>query len=137
MLQPIHHIFVYGTLRSDYHHNAHEYIARFFTLAGKGRVRGKLYDAIEYPAGVPTEENYQITGELYEIKNAVEFDKAMQTLDEYEGSYDQPGEPALFRRELIDVHLDNEIVKAWIYWYNRPVAGKKWIASGDILKSDF
>ena len=102
----------------------------------------KIYFLSDFHLGAPDharslEREKIIVEFLDEIKNAVEFDKAMQTLDEYEGSYDQPGEPALFRRELIDVHLDNEIVKAWIYWYNRPVAGMKWIASGDILKSDF
>lgn len=131
------HIFVYGTLRSDFRHKAHGYVARFFSLMGRAFVQGKLYDAIEYPAGVPTAENHLIIGELYEIKNAAELDQAMQVLDEYEGSYDAPGEPALFRRELVNVQYNGEAMKAWIYWYNRPVEGKKWIASGDILKSDF
>lgn len=131
------HIFVYGTLRSDFRHKAHGYVARYFSLKGRAFVQGKLYDAIEYPAGVPTAENHLITGELYEIKNAAEFDQAMQVLDEYEGSYDAPGEPALFRRELVNVRYNDGEVKAWIYWYNRPVEEKKWIASGDILKSDF
>lgn len=131
------HIFVYGTLRSDFRHKAHGYVARYFSLKGRAFVQGKLYDAIEYPAGVPTSENHWITGELYEIKNAAELDQAMQVLDEYEGSYDAPGEPALFRRELVNVQYNAEAMKAWIYWYNRPVEGKKWIASGDILKSDF
>lgn len=131
------HIFVYGTLRSDFRHKAHGYVARYFSLMGRAFVQGKLYDAIEYPAGVPTAENHLITGELYEIKNTAELDQAMQVLDEYEGSYDAPGEPALFRRELVNVQFNGVEVKAWIYWYNRPVEGKKWIASGDILKSDF
>lgn len=131
------HIFVYGTLRSDFRHKAHGYVARYFSLMGRAFVQGKLYDAIEYPAGVPTAENHLITGELYEIKNMAELDQAMQVLDEYEGSYDAPGEPALFRRELVNVQYNDGEVKAWIYWYNRPVEGKKWIASGDILKSDF
>jgi gamma-glutamylcyclotransferase (GGCT)/AIG2-like uncharacterized protein YtfP len=137
MTVSITHIFVYGTLRSDVRHKAHGYIARYFNLVGRAFVQGKLYDAIEYPAGVPTAENHLITGELYEIKNAAAFDQAMQVLDEYEGSYDAPGEPALFGRELVTVQYNEEAVKAWIYWYNRPVEGKKWIASGDILKSDF
>jgi len=137
MSPTITHIFVYGTLRSDFQHKAHGYVARYFSLMGKAFVPGKLYDAIEYPAGVPTEENHLITGELYDIKNAGEFEQAMQVLDEYEGSYDAPGEPALFRRELVNVRFNEEEVPAWIYWYNRPVAGKKWITSGDILKSDF
>jgi gamma-glutamylcyclotransferase (GGCT)/AIG2-like uncharacterized protein YtfP len=131
------HIFVYGTLRSDYNHKAHNYIARYFNLVGTAFVQGKLYDAIEYPAGVPTAEDHLIKGELYAIKDAAEFELAIQVLDEYEGSYDAPGEPALFRRELVNVKYNEAELKAWIYWYNRPVEGKKWIASGDILKSDF
>ena len=137
MAPAITHIFVYGTLRSDFRHKAHGYVAQYFSLKGRAFVQGKLYDAIEYPAGVPTAENHLITGELYEIKDPAEFDKAIRVLDEYEGSYDAPGEPALFRRELVNVQYNRSAVKAWIYWYNRPVEGKKWIASGDILKSDF
>ena len=131
------HIFVYGTLRSDVRHKAHGYVARYFKLIGKAFVQGKLYDAIEYPAGVPSAEDHLITGELYDIKDAAEFEEAIMVLDEYEGSYDAPGEPALFRRELVIVRYDDEAIHAWIYGYNRPVEGKKWIASGDILKSDF
>jgi gamma-glutamylcyclotransferase (GGCT)/AIG2-like uncharacterized protein YtfP len=137
MSQSVQHLFVYGTLRSDVHHRAHGYIARYFKLTGKAMVQGKLYDCIEYPAGVPDEGEFYITGELYEIKDAAEFSKALQTLDEYEGSYDNAGEAALFRRELVNVSYNSEQVRAWIYWYNRPVTGLKWISSGDILKTDF
>ncbi len=129
-------LFVYGTLRSDLRHKAHEYIARYFSLVGKAKVRGRLYDGIEYPHGVPDAGDHFITGELYEIKNAGEFEQAMQVLDEYECSYDPPDEPTLFRRELADIFYNDGIVKAWIYWYNRPVAGKKLIPSGDLLKKD-
>ena len=128
------HIFVYGTLRSDARHKAHGYIERYFSLVGKAAVRGKLYDAVEYPAGVPTNDESSIVGELYVIKNIEEFEKAMHVLDEYEGSYDGP---SLFRRELIEVLVNEEKVKAWIYWYNRPVTGMRWIASGDFLQPDF
>jgi gamma-glutamylcyclotransferase (GGCT)/AIG2-like uncharacterized protein YtfP len=137
MSAAIQYIFVYGTLRSDYHHKAHGYIARYFTLKGRARVRGRLYDCIEYPAGLPDEGNFFITGELYEIKDASEFSQALQVLDEYEGSYDSPGEPALFRREFVKVVYREEEVPAWIYWYNRPITGCQWIGSGDILKKDF
>jgi gamma-glutamylcyclotransferase (GGCT)/AIG2-like uncharacterized protein YtfP len=133
----IHHIFVYGTLRSDYHHKAHSYIAKYFTLKGKACVRGKLYDCIEYPAGLPDEENFFIIGELYEIKDASEFSKALQELDDYEGSYDNAGEPALFRRETVKVLYGADEVQAWIYWFNRPITGYQRIISGDILKKDY
>lgn len=133
MVQPA-YIFVYGTLRSDAGHKAHGYIDRYFSLVGKGSVKGKLYDAVEYPAGVPSNDVSRISGELYIIKDIGELDRAMHVLDEYEGSYDGP---SLFRRELIDVLINDENVKAWIYWYNRPVTGMRWIASGDFLQPDF
>lgn len=136
MADPVQHLFVYGTLRSDYNHPAHSYIATYFSLIGKAHVRGKLYQGSEYPAGIPTQENLFITGELYAIKKAMEFETALKELDDYEGSYDRPGEPALFRRELINVLHNDTVVTAWIYWYNRDVSGKIWIRSGDILKTD-
>lgn len=132
----IHRLFVYGTLRSDAGHEAHSYIERYFSLTGKGKVRGKLYDAVEVPAGVPADGEFFITGELYELKNAGEFAEAMHMLDEYECSYDRPGEPTLFRRELVNVLNNDTEITAWIYWYNRPVTGLKSISSGDILKTD-
>lgn len=131
----VHRLFVYGTLRSDVGHTAHEYIAQYFSLMGKAKVRGKLYDCIEFPAALPDTE-YFISGELYELKNADEFSISMQLLDEYEGSYDKPGEVTLFRRELVNVIYNDEEFTAWIYWYNRPVTGLQWIRSGDILKRD-
>jgi gamma-glutamylcyclotransferase (GGCT)/AIG2-like uncharacterized protein YtfP len=133
----IHRLFVYGTLRSDGGHGAHSYIARYFSLMGKATVRGKLYDCVEYPAGLPSNEDHFITGELYQLKNAGEFAEAMHMLDEYEGSYDQPGQPTLFKRELANVLYNDDAITAWIYWYNRPVSGLQWIRSGDILKTDF
>lgn len=128
------HIFVYGTLRSDAGHKAHEYLGRYFSLVGKGSVQGKLYDAVEYPAGLPTSDESRIVGELYVIKDIAELEKAMHVLDEYEGPYDGP---SLFRRELADVMMNDGEVKAWIYWYNRPVSGMRWIKSGDFLQPDF
>ncbi len=136
MAEVTHLLFVYGTLRSDYRHPAHIYIARYFTLTGKARVRGKLYDCIEYPGAVPDEGDFYISGELYDIRNKEEFLQAMRVLDEYEGSYDKPGQPALFRREKVPVFFKDEKLMAWIYWYNRPVTGLTWIKSGDILKTD-
>ena len=132
----IHCLFVYGTLRSDVGHQAHSYIARYFSLIGKAKVQGKLYDCIEFPAGMPDSGEHFITGELYVLKNAAEFAEAMHMLDEYECSYDEPGKPTLFRREMVNVLYHEEAITAWIYWYNRPITGLQWIRSGDILKTD-
>jgi gamma-glutamylcyclotransferase (GGCT)/AIG2-like uncharacterized protein YtfP len=45
----------------------------------------------------------------------------------------EPGEEQLYRRELSPVMIDDNIIIAWIYWYNGSIAGKPVIASGDVL----
>lgn len=127
-------LFVYGSLRSGFHSPAYEYISRYFTLVGNGKVRGKLFDLGEYPAGVKSNENSFIVGELYRVTNENETDWAIAQLDDYEGVFAEPGEESLYKRETVDVHLDNQITKAWIYWYSGDVRGKPLVESGDILE---
>lgn len=127
------HLFVYGSLRSGFRSPAYEYISRFFTLVGEGKVKGKMYDMGEYPAAVPTEEDKFIIGELYTIKNEHEFSWAIGQLDDYEGMTIEPGEPQLYVRGLADVFIHNTTVQAWMYWYNGDTTGRPVIASGDIL----
>jgi gamma-glutamylcyclotransferase (GGCT)/AIG2-like uncharacterized protein YtfP len=129
----VHNLFVYGSLRSGFKHPAYEYISKYFTFVGNARVKGKLFDMGSYPAGVPVQEDTFITGELYVIKNASEFSWAIGQLDDYEGTRTEAGETPLYRRELADVYLEKETVKAWVYWYNGDVQGRPVIKSGDLL----
>ena len=46
-------LFVYGSLRSGFHHPAYNYISKYFSLKGEGLVRGKLFDLGDYPVAVP------------------------------------------------------------------------------------
>jgi gamma-glutamylcyclotransferase (GGCT)/AIG2-like uncharacterized protein YtfP len=137
MKQDHYKIFVYGSLREGFHHPAYQYISRYFSFVSTGKIKGILYDMGEYPAAMPCAEDNFILGELYVIKNEEEFSYAIEQLDDYEGlcPEEQEGETALFRRIITDVHLnENEITKAWVYWYNRDVNGKPVIASGDVLE---
>ena len=65
-------LFVYGTLRSGFHHPAYAYISDNFTLVGQGKIKGRLYDMGEYPAAVPVAEDSFIIGELYQLKENLE-----------------------------------------------------------------
>lgn len=131
----IYHLFVYGSLRSGFRSAAYEYISRFFDLAAYAKVKGKLYDLGDYPAGTPTDdENAFIVGELYVIKNQPEFSWAIGQLDDYEGVTTEPGEVQLYRRELTDVSVNDQTIKAWIYWYNGNVSGRPLITSGDMME---
>jgi gamma-glutamylcyclotransferase (GGCT)/AIG2-like uncharacterized protein YtfP len=40
----------------------------------------------------------------------------------------------LFKRELVEVFIDDTTTSAWIYWYNGSVEGKPWIESGDLIQ---
>jgi len=130
----IYHLFVYGSLRSGFHSDAYEYISRFFHLVGDAKVKGKLYDLGSYPAGVPTHDDSFVIGELYEINEKNEFSWAFGQLDDYEGVNVESDEMQLYRREIAEVYIKDELIHAWIYWYNGDVSGKPVVASGDIIK---
>jgi len=129
-----HFVFVYGSLRRGFQSPAYEYIGRYFNFFGDARVKGKLFDLGEYPGGVPTQEDSFIIGELYIVKDDGEFSWAIAQLDDYEGVVVEPNERPLYRREIVDVFVNDAIVPAWIYWYNDDVSGKPCIESGDVLQ---
>ena len=129
-----HYVFVYGSLRSGFQSPAYEYISRYFNFFGDARVKGKLFDLGDYPGGIPTQEDSFIIGELYIVKEDSEFSWAIAQLDDYEGVVVEPNERPLYRREIVDVFVNDAIVPAWIYWYNGDVSGKPVIQSGDVLQ---
>jgi gamma-glutamylcyclotransferase (GGCT)/AIG2-like uncharacterized protein YtfP len=130
----IYQLFVYGSLRRGFHSPVYEYISRFFKFIGEGKVRGQLFDMGSYPAGVPASgENYIIV-ELYQAKNEHEFSWAIGQLDDYEGVTVEADEVQLYRREAVDVFINNEATIAWIYWFNGDVNGRSLISSGDMLE---
>lgn len=87
-----------------------------------------------YPGGVPANDEGFIIGELYQIREEAEFSWAMGQLDDYEGVNVESDEIQLYRRELTDVFINNEIIPAWIYWYNGEVSGRPVIESGDLME---
>jgi gamma-glutamylcyclotransferase (GGCT)/AIG2-like uncharacterized protein YtfP len=127
-------LFVYGSLRRGFHGPAFQYIAPYFKHVADGKVKGKLYDLVEYPAALPTTDNYFIIGELYEAKSPDEFDWAISQLDDYEGVHPEEGEVQLYERALTTVYTDKGEFTAWIYWYKCDVKGKPVIESGDVLE---
>lgn len=131
---PVYYLFVYGSLRKGFHSPVYEYISRYFHFIGEGKVKGQLFDLGSYPGAIPVNDDSFIAGELYQIKNESEFSWAMAQLDDYEGVTVEAGEAQLYRRDLADIFINNEIVPAWIYWYNGDVSGRPVIASGDLLE---
>jgi len=130
----VYQLFAYGSLRSGFHSSAYEYISRYFDIVGNAKVKGELFDLGTYPAAKPTDKNKFIIGELYRIKNEKEFSWAIGQLDDYEGVDVAFDEMQLYRREITEVHIDNKITNAWIYWYVGDVKDKPVIDSGDVLQ---
>lgn len=130
----IYSLFVYGSLRRGFNTPAYEYISRYFKFSGEGKVRGKLFDMGSYPAGIATNDNNFITGELYEAKSPSEFSWAIGQLDDYEGVSVEADEVQLYRRELTEVFTNGSVSHAWIYWYNGDVSGRPFVSSGDMLE---
>lgn len=128
-------LFVYGSLRSGFHHPAYGYISRYFTFLSDARVKGNLYDMGDFPAAVPANEEHYIIGELYQISRPDELPWAMAQLDDYEGLHTENNEPALYKREQVQIYLKNgQTTNAWIYWYNGRITDEKLISSGDVLE---
>ena len=97
-------------------------------------MKGKLFDLGTYAAGVPTNDESFIVGELYTIKHENEFSWAIGQLDDYEGVSVESDEMQLYKRELVEVILTDDTTSAWIYWYVGSVEGKPVIESGDMIQ---
>src|SRR5215831_12848782 len=100
-------LFVYGSLRSGFHHPAFEYISRHFLFVANGKIKGVVYDVGDYPGAVQTTGDSFVMGEIYNIKDEEEFDWAIAQLDDYEGADPEENEMPFFKRELTEVILNH------------------------------
>jgi gamma-glutamylcyclotransferase (GGCT)/AIG2-like uncharacterized protein YtfP len=132
--QGIYFLFVYGSLRSGFRSPAYEYISRYFKFVSEAKVKGNLFDMGTFPAAIPDNDNHFITGELYAGIGEKEFSWAIGQLDDYEGVSVEPDEVQLYRRELTDVYFNNQVTRAWIYWFNGDTSGRPVISSGDLVQ---
>jgi gamma-glutamylcyclotransferase (GGCT)/AIG2-like uncharacterized protein YtfP len=117
-------LFAYGTLkrRGRLHRQLMSQGARY---RGHARIRGRLFKirGTSYPGAVPARGDNFITGELYELEMPA---KALQKIDELEGC-----DEGLFVRKLVGAWVsDDRKVRAWAYFYARPLRKSRPIASG-------
>lgn len=127
-------LFVYGSLRSGFQHEAYQYIAQYFTLVGAATVKGKLYDMGEYPVAVPTNDENFIQGELYTVSRPEEFSYIIGQLDDYEGVYAEEGETPVYSRGATTAYCNGQQPMAWVYWFTGSTTGLPQILHGDVLQ---
>jgi gamma-glutamylcyclotransferase (GGCT)/AIG2-like uncharacterized protein YtfP len=127
-------IFTYGTLMSTVDTELGRIERRMMQararLVGRGRVRGRLYDAGACPAAVLVSEcRGFVHGEVWMLPQRTE--RIIRVLDRYEGCDAASRPPHPYRRTIVRVthELGWELV-AWMYEWNRDTRRLKPIRSG-------
>jgi len=123
-------LFVYGTLLLADNEFAN-YLTRNSTICCRGKIKGRLYDAGNYPALIIDKDNYDIWGTVYHLKSP---QKALKQLDFYEGYGEGEEQPYLYIREALSIETNEGKMTCWVYLYNRSIAGLKEIATGDYVE---
>ena len=99
------HLFVYGTLRSEFPHPLALRLKSQAKLVGKGSAPGVLYDFGWYPGAVfDADARTRVIGDVFALKNA---ERLLAQLDHYEGTA-EPGKPKFGPKDVLDfrrIHL--------------------------------
>jgi gamma-glutamylcyclotransferase (GGCT)/AIG2-like uncharacterized protein YtfP len=125
-------LFTYGTLRRAAGNAAHRLLADSAEIVGHGFVRGRLYNAGEFPVLVPDPQGVEVTGEVYRVFRPP---NVFARLDQYEGFDPASPDTSEFRRDVVQVAMgDGRTVAAWAYIYQRPLFDLQPIPHGDYAK---
>lgn len=127
-------LFVYGTLRKAQNGNLHPYLKNRAVFIDQASLPGKLYEVAHYPGAIPAPANSQhlVYGEVYRL---FQPSSVLSILDQYEECSSHFPEPHEYQRNPETVVLSNgKRLRAWVYWFRRPVSGLTQIASGDYFE---
>lgn len=126
------HLFVYGTLRSDFPSSMSHQLEKYVVEKSKAYFYGRLFDAGSFPAAIPSEPPHKVYGDLFELK---EPDFIISKLDFYEGYKRSHPDQSLFIRKKASIirKADQTEISAFIYLFNKPVSNLREIPSGDYL----
>lgn len=119
-------LFVYGTLLSGCRSSEAEKLLDGARLLGHASLRGFLYRVAAYPGLVLAEAAAPVHGELYQLASSAQ----LAALDAWEEAVPLTGTTAEYLRCLVTVESTAPGSRqAWVYLYNRPVAGLPRIAA--------
>lgn len=122
-------LFVYGTLLQPGNHFA-DYLASHCSFIIDGKLKGILYDIVDYPGLIIDDDAGYVFGVVYKIDQPT----VLQELDIYEGVGDDDEQPNLYLRQLHKIETQKGKISAWVYIYNRTVAGYTPIQSGNYIQ---
>jgi len=114
-------LFTYGTLQPGRAPAEIAPLVARLEVAGRGYVRGTLYDFGHYPGAVLDEaSSNRILGTIYRLPDDPEV---MRQLDEYEEYFPQSPKISQFLRELHPVRWDDgRCLTCWVYVLNPSLA---------------
>jgi gamma-glutamylcyclotransferase (GGCT)/AIG2-like uncharacterized protein YtfP len=119
------YLFVYGTLMRGQRSHRELARGRDVRFAGAAKIQGQLYKFrnVNYPGAVPAAQGGGfVHGQLYVLLHPA---RILPSLDDFEGC----GE-GLFRRAFVDVWTRKRRVKAWTYFYARPLVQADLVPNG-------
>jgi gamma-glutamylcyclotransferase (GGCT)/AIG2-like uncharacterized protein YtfP len=129
------YLFVYGTLRQESGKKISRVLACYADFIATATYQGKLYQINDYPGAVPSANaNDVVHGEVYKLSCS---DIILAQLDDYEECSHSFPEPTEYNRCQQTIKLEtSEMISAWMYLFNRPIAGLQRIQSGDFYKKE-
>ncbi len=133
--EEINHIFVYGTLLSQYSNiESHDYLKKYTEFIDFACMDGKLYMVDYYPGAIPCEKGEKsiVKGEVYKLTNPkLLFD----FLDKYEEYNPEDPDHSEYVRKPTQVILNKskQVITAWVYYFNQDTADLEFLPKGDFL----
>jgi gamma-glutamylcyclotransferase (GGCT)/AIG2-like uncharacterized protein YtfP len=127
-------LFVYGTLMRGFDHPMAKLLSKSADFIGEARCQGRLYRVKHYPGLVLSDDPAEVVfGEVYRLRAR---DALLREFDMYEACGAGFAQPTEYRREMLQVALDDGAVsEAWSYVYNWPLTQLPRIASGRFLQN--
>ena len=112
-------LFVYGTLHPDRAPAEIADVVRQLKPLGAGTIRAARHQFRDYPAIRMNSKNAtKVAGHVFGLADSSD----LKDMDEYEGYYPEALSRSLFIRTTVNVRLESgEVVKCWVYEYNRPL----------------
>ncbi|AUW56762.1 gamma-glutamylcyclotransferase [Sphingobium sp. SCG-1] len=126
------HLFVYGTLRRGSTSPMAALLDAQSQRIGTAQARGSLYALHGYPGFLPDGGEDWVIGDLFSILPE-QAEPVLSALDDYEECSPAFPQPHEYRRAMVEVNIQGEILDAWTYVYAWPTTGLTRIKSGDWL----
>lgn len=124
-------LFVYGTLMNNIQSTIADYLHQNSAFIGEGSFPGKLYDLGSYPGAIYDKQaDSQVYGHVFKLNDS---DLMLKRLDLYEGIHMTQPDNNEYRRELVPVQVNDDVMNCWVYLYNFPTTHLKAIETGNYI----